>query len=139
MKANYKDKIQQAEVALGNLYDMNKQMMENEPPLAKEGLVAAYDNLLSWFKEKNMRYFMLLCNELKDYTIFNLDKSASWAKIPLERCEYAAGDVLECMSNRGTLLSVELQDTGAWELWIRNAEGCFAYYLFPYGDAVIEY
>ena len=36
MKANYEDKIPQAtsEVSLGNLYDMNKQLMEKEPEIS---------------------------------------------------------------------------------------------------------
>ena len=36
MKANYENKMQEtkSEVALGNLYDMNKQMMLNEPPMS---------------------------------------------------------------------------------------------------------
>ena len=35
MKANYEDKIPKktSEVSLGNLYDMNKQLMEQEEPI----------------------------------------------------------------------------------------------------------
>ena len=81
MKANYKDKIpqQKSEVALGNLYEMNKQLMEQEPPITSTELQIAKEHLRTWlthnFKQK---YFMLLCHELRDYTLFNLDKTDSW-------------------------------------------------------------
>lgn len=142
MKANYKDKIpqQKSEVALGNLYEMNKQLMEQEPPITSTELQLAKEHLRSWlthnFKQK---YFMLLCHELRDYTLFNLDKTDSWKIAPPDTIMSTANDIIECMTNRGQLLVVDEQEDGAWELWIKNSEGCFAYYLFPYGEAVLEY
>ena len=142
MKANYEDKIpkQNAEIAMGNLYDMNKQLMMNAPALTAEQTIEKEPALQEWFREHfRKQYFMLLCKEQSDYTIFNLDKTSSW-HIPQPGCvEAAAADVIDCMLNRGQLLAIELQEDGVWELWIRNDEGCFAYYLFPYGDAVLSY
>lgn len=142
MKANYEDKIPKktSEVSLGNLYDMNKQMMEQEPPITAEELQTAKENLRAWItKHFKQKYLMLLCHELRDYTLFNLDKTNSWAIAQPTTVYQAAGDIVECMTNRGQLLVMDEQEDGAWELWIRNDEGCFAYYLFPYGEAVIEY
>lgn len=141
MKANYKDKTQSSsKVSLGNLYEVNKQLMEQEPELTEQSLQAKKDDLRAWlthnFKEK---YFMLLCHELRDYTLFNLDKTSTWAIASPTAIFEAATDIIECMTNRGKLIRLEHQEDGAWELWIRNTEGCFAYYLFPYGTAVIEY
>ena len=142
MKANYKDKNpqQQSEVVLGNLYEMNKQLMEQEPPITPTELQIAKEHLRTWlthnFKQK---YFMLLCHELRDYTLFNLDKTDSWKMAPPNIIMSTANDIIECMTNRGQLLVVDEQEDGAWELWIKNSEGCFAYYLFPYGEAVLEY
>ena len=142
MKANYEDKIPQktSEVALGNLYDMNKQLMEKEPEITDAELQVAKEHLRTWitnnFKQK---YLMLLCHELRDYTLFNLDRTSSWAIAKPQTVYSTAEDIIECMTNRGTLLVMDEQEDGAWELWIRNPEGCFAYYLFPYGSAVIEY
>lgn len=141
MKANYdKPKKKEAEVAMGTLYEVNKQMMMNEPAMAKEVQEEKIKTLQEWFIKKfDEQYFMLLCNDLRDYTLFNLDSHPSLCTSTSGKCFNAATDVIECMTNRGTLLSVELQEDGAWELWMRNDEGSFAYYLFPYGNAVLEY
>lgn len=142
MKANYENKIPQAtsEVSLGNLYDMNKQLMEKEPEISSTELQLAREHLRTWLtKNFDQKYFMLLCHELRDYTLFNLDKTNSWKTAKPQSIFEAAEDILECMINRGCLLVVDQQEDGAWELWIRNHEGCFAYYLFPYGEAVLEY
>ena len=142
MKANYEDKIPQAtsEVSLGNLYDMNKQLMAQEPVISGEALLKVKEELRAWFSDNfKQKYFMLLCHELRDYTLFNLDKTNSWHIAPPMAIMNVANDLVECMTNRGALLTIDQQETGAWEIWIRNEEGCFAYYLFPYGEAVLEY
>ena len=142
MKANYstKQKEPTSEVTLGNLYDMNKQLMAQEPPITGAELQLAKEHLRTWFTHHfEQKYFMLLCHELRDYTIFNLDKTDSWKMAKPQTIMDAANDIIECMTNRGTLLVIDEQESDAWELWIKNDEGCFAYYLFPYGNAVIEY
>lgn len=140
MKANYEDKISQSEINLGNLYDINKQFMEKEPAINDASLQVAKEHLRNWitthFKQK---YFMLLCHELRDYTVFNLNKTNEKDSASPSTIFESVNDIIECMTNRGTLLVVDEQDDGVWELWIRNSEGCFAYYLFPYGEAVLEY
>lgn len=141
MKANYEDKKQStAEVNLGNLYDVNKQLMMQEPCMNQADIDAAKNHLQTWLNTYFCkRYFMLLCHELRDYTIFNLDKTDSWQMAPDSTLTDATNDIIECMTNRGKLLTIDQQEDQVWELWIRNSEGCFAYYLFPYGDAVLEY
>ena len=143
MKANYKNKKEEdvatSNVTLGNLYDMNKQIMEKEPSLSTEALKEAEEGLRSWFFERiEQKYFMLLCNEQRDYTLFNLD-GLRVGSTDKEKCIVAAYDVIDCMRNRGAILSIVLQEDGAYEIWSRNEDGCFAYYLFPYGAAVLEY
>ena len=142
MKANYEDKIPQAtsEVTLGNLYDINKQLMERAPDITDAELQLAKGHLRTWLANNfTQKYFMLLCHELRDYTIFNLDKTNTWAAAHYENIQFACSDIIECMTNRGTILSIEDQPDNTWEFWIRNSEGCFVYYLFPYGEAVLEY
>lgn len=143
MKANYKDKIEKdnstSEIILGNLYDINKQIMDKEPELSTEETTKIKEELCSWFLEKiNQKYFMILCHEERDYTLFNLD-GLRIGSTDKEKCIIAAEDVIDCMKNRGILLSVCKQDDGAYEIWIKKTEGCCAYYLFPYGAAVLEY
>ena len=143
MKANYKEKIPQAtsEVNLGNLYDVNKQLMAREAAIDQDILKQKKEALKQWFIEHySDKYFMLLCHECRDYTVFNLNKYNIFTTPQSNTISTVAADVIECMTNRGSLLALELQPDDVWELWIRNAEQeCFVYYLFPYGTAVLEY
>lgn len=140
MKANYNNKPEKkTEVALTNLYDMNKQLMEKENPMTDEQLNTTRLQLKEWIIKNDTKYFMLLCHEQRDYTIFNLEANIGICNTLDDKFTMVAADVLECMINRGTLLAAEPQEAGGWELWIKNEDGCFAYYFFPYSDAVIEY
>jgi hypothetical protein len=140
MKANYEDKIPKktSEVSLGNLYDMNKQLMANEASISDEVLAEKKKALMDWITENFAQsYFMLLCNERKDYTVFRMKDSCP----TIGAVTNMANDVIECMTNRGTLLALDLQEAGGWELWLRDAidNELYAFYLFPYGAAVLEY
>jgi hypothetical protein len=142
MKANYEDKIlkQTSEISFGNLYEINQQLMSNEAKIADDVLKNKKQELGNWIQSHyEQKYLMLLNNDLHDYTIFNLNKNNDITLRDSSVGARAADDVIECMTYRGTLLALSLQEDGVWELWLKNAEGCFAYYLFPYGEAVIEY
>ena len=141
MKANYEDKITPtSDVTFGNLYDINKQLMDKEPPMESEAIYEKGIQIETWLeKYETSKYFMLLCHEQRDYTVFNLDKTNTWAQIPATNIRLAREDVVECLTNRGTLLAADLQPDDVWEFWIRNSEGSFVYYFFPYGEAVLEY
>lgn len=121
-----------SEVQLGTLYDMNKELMKNEKPLSKTKIREIKQKLIQFFSEDE--YFMLLCHDLHDYTVFRqcepfLSAAKESTKILVD----------ECLFNRGELLSIEkTEDNLAFEIWIRNEEGIFCYYLFPYTKAVIE-
>lgn len=143
MKANYEDKIKQetstSEVSLGNYYEMNKQLMANEPALTAEELTEAKDMLYDYaLKHYAQKYFMLLCHERRDYTLFNLGENPT-SSVRDKSCSTFAFDVIDCMQNRGQVIAADEQDDGAIEIWIRDEENeMAAYYLFPYGAAVIE-
>ena len=136
MKSHYK---KESSVSLGNLYDMNKHLMEQVPMISEDILKEKKQELVKWIaKLSEQHYFMLLCHEKRDYTLFNII-SSPLNDITIDQINRMAEDIVECMNNRGSLLSLELQKDGAWELWARDETGCYAYYLFPYGSAVLEY
>ena len=143
MKANYEDKIPQqtSDVALGNLYDMNRQMMESEPPLSNQHRLELGAQLETWLEQNfSQKYFMLLCHERRDYTLFNLDKTDTWKKPDGQKLRIARKDIIECLDNRGILIGADLQSDGAWEFWVKDSDNnTAAYYFFPYGAAVLEY
>lgn len=124
-----------AEVNLGTLYDFNKEAMKKEKSLdliqfnhlTKEIVEDMVDKL--YFGEQ---YWMLLCHERRDYTLFNIIAVSDNTTIEEE--------LRPTLHNRGLILSIEKQKDGAWEIWIRDpeTEENFAYYLFQYDSGVIE-
>lgn len=125
-----------AEVNMGTLYDWNKSAMEQLKPLSevelKDKLRAIREDLFL-----KGRYYMLLCHECRDYTLLTfIQPDAEYTNGEFER-KKMANELKECLENRGNILSIE-RETDAWEIWIRNVEGVFCYYLFPYDQGVIE-
>ena len=67
------------ELTGANLYDMNKQLVEHyESKMSKKTLRKIVDKIVVPFFEealKNHKYFMLLCHDARDYTVFNILES----------------------------------------------------------------
>ena len=109
-----------SEVSLGTVYDINKNLMDKKKRLSNSALRKKIDEIDKSFFQKG--YFMLLCHEQRDYTVFDIttDANAGWA----------ARELKDCLNNRGDVLSIEkTQDGIAYEIWIRKVEGSFVYYL----------
>lgn len=141
MKANYEDKIPKktSEVSLGNLYDINKQVMFSQPKVDAEILAQKKADLREWITmHAYQHYFMMLCHERRDYTIFNFT-GKSLQGVTIADVDSMTDDVIECLTNRGTLLALDLQDAGGWEFWIKDEDDAYMYLMFPYGAAVLEY
>ena len=121
-----------SEIGLGTLYDMNKNAMDNEKPLSSYALRNRLDLVKKYFQD-NGKYFMLLCKEQSDYTVFRLTEKT------ITNVNKTASILGECLVNRGEVLSIDKHDLGpALEIWIRIEGENFVYYLFPYDDAIIE-
>lgn len=124
------------DIALGNLYDFNKGLVEKGGQLSSDGLLAGFEKIKQYMLA-NYKYFMLLNNERKDYTVFNL--SPMDTGITEAAVSQAAKDVIDCMRNRGVIYSISENGTyEGIEIWIKVNQEMFAYYLFAYDAAVIE-
>lgn len=132
MKANYDTKINTTSTfECGNLYDFNKTLIKHESPITPEELDIAILELEKFF-QKAHTYSMLLCHEERDYTLFRV--------LPHTFLTPVAYDVIDCLKNRGTVISIETLDDGCIEAWIKKAdEQCYCYYLFPYDNGVLDY
>ena len=118
-----------AELSLGTLYDFNKQAMAKEQPLAELELEQKL-NKVAW-DICTKHYWMLLCNERRDYTVFNILNN---------NVEFLKSELCDTLKNRGEILSIDKQEDGSFEIWIRDPESKenFAYYLFDYCFGVVE-
>jgi len=123
-------------IEIGNLYDLNKDIMKKAPPLTSKEIEDKKIALQNFFSKENGYYYMLLCNEQKDYTVFHLSFSAMEG---IPSFVAAAEEVIECLKNRGKILAIDyIEETGAYECWIKRSGLCYMYALFPYDAAVIE-
>lgn len=143
----------------GNLYELNKDMVEKRGPvLTEEEINTKKDLVIEYIKDTNNKYYMLLNKERADYTIFNLkekfniseDINAKVANEVLSECEGFFGinksiaemtNILidECCLNRGDIKGIATTGDGeAIEIWLSYKGESSAYYFFAYDNAVIE-
>lgn len=124
-------------ISFGNIYELNKDLVNKyEKTLTKEEIENKKQNVILKFleeREKNL-YFMLLCHEQRDYTLFNfIDYKGEDTDI------ICADELIECLLNRGKIKGIDItKDNNAIEIWISIDKEAFAYYFFPYDSGVIE-
>lgn len=118
-----------SEINMGNLYDFNKNAYSKVKPFDPIELNTKINEV-----EKDLyddKYWMLLCHERRDYTIFvnNSIKKGNFAK-----------ELKETLLNRGYVLDIEKQEDNSFEIWIRDfdTDENFAYYLFEYSNGIVE-
>lgn len=120
-------------ITLGTAYEINKNLVEKyEKELTIEELQNKKNEIINFIQETKGQYYMLLCNDKKDYTIFNiLNKNNIEEMINIL--------VDECLKNRGIIKGIDLtKDKCAIEIWLSINNEAFCYYFFKYDDAVIE-
>ena len=88
------------EISLGNLYDVNKNLVEQyEVKLSKGTLNSKKEIVKNFINKTKNKYYMLLCNERKDYTVFhNNDLPMETSKILID----------ECLPNRGEIRGIDV-------------------------------
>lgn len=125
--------MSESKMTLGTLYDFNKQLMSQAKELRRIDFKDSLNQIKDFIKEKDNKYFMLLCKERSDYTVFVLFKNEDFDRQIFKK------ELSECLTNRGQILSIEkTKDKQAYEIWIKIDEEAFVYYLFPYDLGVIE-
>ena len=127
------------------LYDINKDLVEkNLITLTTEELQTKKIIIKDFLSQTNNTYYMLLCNDKKDYTLFKRKANAynHFLDMILEDAELEkTWNVLidECLPNRGQIKSIDLSnDKQAIEIWISINNESYCYYFFPYDSGVIN-
>ena len=125
---------------IGNLYDFNKDLMKKTGKVLKgkaltnkiNDIVIPYVN-----DKKENSYFMLLCHDKRDYTVFNVSKSTDSLE---DKINKLVSIFKECLLNRGSIYDIILsEDKVALEIWIDyDNSDMVCYYFFPYDNGIIE-
>ena len=130
-------------VKIGTLYDLNKQVISQLPEMPQEQIQEQLIQIKKWFYKSKAKYFMLLCREKADYTLFNFNGKDIPDVFPefIEKMSIKAIKELEkCIKNRGILMSINKSTEGAWEIWIKDFfnKEVYMYMLFECDPMVIE-
>lgn len=125
-----------AEINLGNLYDFNKELMKKEkiidPIIFNTKVKQIAEDMFTKAFNNDEHYWMLLCHDRRDFTLFNI--------IAATEVNDIIEEIKPTLTNRGQIITIDKQPNGAWEIWIRDIETTenFVYYLFKYDNGVIE-
>lgn len=120
---------------LGTQYEFSKNMVSQLPALNEGNLNSKKEIIKNFIVKQSNFYYMLLCNEQKDYTVFHWNNICDDAGA----MEIAKILVDECLKNRGEIRGIDLtENKDAIEIWLYIDEEAFVYYFFPYDEAIIE-
>ena len=115
-----------------SLYEMNKQAFNQIKPYDQIILNKKCKEMSSHIWNQDSDYWMLLCRERNDYTIFHR-KSTYENNLLFEALK-------DCLNNRGYVLDITQQNDGNYEIWIRDfdTKENIVYYLFDYHAGIVE-
>lgn len=132
----YKQEHKDEKLAEVSLYECNRMLMAKQPDFTIEDIEAKVPYLEKWFEKNPDRYFMLLCNELNYFTVFHQCTTTfgSFTKLAKEVLDLAVNSI-------GNIKAIEADTNGMIAIWGWQQEKdelphCF--YLFPYGQGVVE-
>lgn len=124
-----------AEVNMGTVYEVNKKLsLENDKPLDPIALNLKVKDMAA--KMSVGDFWMLLCNERRDYTIFDVKKG---------NVKDIEPELKETLVNRGEVITIFWNESyNAWEVWIRDINPLttekedYMYLFFDYSSAIVE-
>jgi len=112
------------------LYEVNKQLMDKKDPLTDTLLARDIADIASWTSFVQDKYFMLLCHELRDYTLFHFVGSN-------KKIHEASQELLETLQTRGEVISIDYE-ANYYSIWLRMDGKSVLYLFFPYDEGVVE-
>ena len=119
-----------SDIALGSLYDLNKQVILNLPDLIPEEIMKGLDLINDFVKETNATYYMLLNHDVHYYTVFLRNGQDDPLPQALLDCLEVFGGPYKCID-----YTVE---GDAIEIWLdTELHGSLMFLLFPYDGGIV--
>ena len=119
-----------------NLYEYSKLFVNGMSKISEEDLKIGKTLIKNYLKERDQEFYMLLCREIYDFSIFQneLYKTEDW------NSEEFFSAILDCFANRNMVIkSIDrAEDTAAIEIWVQAEDQPFCFYLFPSDLGVIK-
>lgn len=120
-----------ADITLGTMYDMQKDAVREMYPMTKAAMNDAYNKVKDMVAKTNNKYYMLLCREKADYTLFNIGEhnATAYDRLVME--------LKTCINNRGKAKIIDSNDE-ITQIWLQDGDEVSLYYFFPANDNTIE-
>ncbi len=118
------------EVELGTTYSLNQTAFQHIEPPAEPILRQELKHCAEWASLTQQKYYMLLCRELNDYTIFYMEH---------EKLFELTEEIKEVLESRGVILEIAFSHaSNFFECWVRRDNGQVNMYaFFPCDDWVV--
>ena len=133
LKNKNQKKDESKSVAQVNLYQLNQDIMSNQPALSEDGARKGQLEFFDWISKQpdNPKFYMLLCSELNYYTVFHINDTATK--------EDFWNELYDIAKELGTLKAMEI-DSGCFSIWADWPQDNIShlFYLFPYDRGVVE-
>ena len=133
LKNKNQKKDESKPVAQVNLYQLNQDIMSNQPALSGDGVRKGQLEFFDWISKlpDNPKFYMLLCHELNYYTVFHINDTATK--------EDFWNELYDIAKELGTLKAMEI-DSGCFSIWVDWPQDntSHLFYLFPYDRGVVE-
>lgn len=125
------EQFNQKDISVSGLtkYDINKMVVEKLPELAHKQIKVAKKLIREFVNDCDTNYVMLLCHELRYYTVFTLNAQE----------QEAIEDVLiEMLCDLGQIKSINYnEDKTAIECWVKRDDGIHMFLLFDYDWGIV--
>lgn len=119
-----------AEVEMGTLYDLNKQIMLQLPPQNKTTMDYNWNVIGDWFGKDKTRWFMIMCKERSDFTFLHILNNNFLAGVQ---------ELQEILGSRGEVRAIQYQHgEDAFEIWVKIEDEIFMFMLFGADWMVVE-
>ena len=120
-----------ADVEVGTLYELNKQIMAQLPPQSKDMMNHNWTIIGDWFSKNQKRWFMLMCKERSDFTLLHITDY-----------QFTKGlfELKEILAERGKVLAIQyIHGEDTFEIWLKDHNGeVFMFMLFEASWMIVE-
>ena len=120
-----------ADVEVGTLYELNKQIMAQLPPQSNDIMNHNWNVIGDWFGKDQKRWFMLMCKERSDFTFIHIKDN---------KFINAIQEIQEVLEERGQILAIQyVHGEDYFEIWVKDkTEEVFLYILFEAEWMIVE-
>lgn len=112
-----------------NLYEFNQAGYNSLPKMTSVEIHKKLEQIKEFLHDNDGEYFMLVCNELKYYTLFH-STHVDWIRELIQ-------EMIGVVKSLGTLKAIEINDSMI-EFWVEKNGECHMYAFFNYDRGVIE-